>query len=119
MKTRIDARYEGIHVVDSNSPSSQDGVIVERLARASVAESRSTSWRARFSRHCPGLTISAAEGDGMMSKNDLMQGKGKRTIRSLLLIALLTLGSTFSFSRGPNPETIEASAFGTGTQLAL
>jgi hypothetical protein len=38
-------------------------------------------------------------------------------IRSLLLLGMLMLGSTLSFSRGPKPETIEGSAFGTGTQI--
>lgn len=38
-------------------------------------------------------------------------------ISGLLLMGMLTLGSTLSFSRGPKPETIEGSAFGTGTQL--
>ena len=53
----------------------------------------------------------------MIRTNHVMQRGRKRAIRSLLLIGLLTLGSTASFSRGPKPETIEASAFGTGTQL--
>lgn len=33
------------------------------------------------------------------------------------LIGLLVLATTLAFSRGPKPETIEASAMGTGTQL--
>jgi hypothetical protein len=35
----------------------------------------------------------------------------------LKLLALLMLASTLSFSRGPKPETIEATAMGTGTQM--
>src|SRR5271170_206884 len=38
-------------------------------------------------------------------------------IGRLLLIGLLTLGTTLAFSRGPKPETIEATAMGTSTQL--
>src|SRR6266851_4225898 len=38
-------------------------------------------------------------------------------IGGLTLIGLLILASTLAFSRGPKPETIEASAFGTGTQM--
>jgi hypothetical protein len=39
-------------------------------------------------------------------------------IGSLLLVGVLTLGiPPFGFSRGPKPETIEASAFGTSSQL--
>jgi hypothetical protein len=34
-----------------------------------------------------------------------------------MLVGLLILASTLAFSRGPKAETIEASAFGTGTQL--
>jgi len=41
----------------------------------------------------------------------------KLVVGSLLLIALLMFVSTLAFSRGPKPETIEASAMGTGTQL--
>jgi len=41
----------------------------------------------------------------------------KLAVGSLLLIALLMFVSTLAFSRGPKPETIEASAMGTGTQL--
>jgi hypothetical protein len=36
---------------------------------------------------------------------------------SLMLSSLLALASVLAFSRGPKPETIEASAMGTGTQL--
>jgi hypothetical protein len=46
-----------------------------------------------------------------------IQGIHQRTLSSLLLIGVLMLGSTPGFSRGPRPETIEASAMGTGTQL--
>src|SRR5216683_6621090 len=38
-------------------------------------------------------------------------------IGGLTLIGLLILASTLAFSRGPKPETIEASAMGTGTQM--
>lgn len=41
----------------------------------------------------------------------------KVAIGIVMLIALLVIASTFAFSRGPKPETIEASAFGTGTQV--
>lgn len=41
----------------------------------------------------------------------------KIAISSFLLIGLLTLGSTLLFSRGPKPETIEATAMGTSTQM--
>jgi hypothetical protein len=36
---------------------------------------------------------------------------------ALLLTGVLIMGSTPGFSRGPRPETIEATAMGTGTQL--
>jgi hypothetical protein len=38
-------------------------------------------------------------------------------IGSLMLIGLLTFASVLAFSRGPKPETIEASAMGTGSQM--
>jgi len=38
-------------------------------------------------------------------------------IASSMLIGLLMLASALAFSRGPKPETIEASAMGTGTQM--
>lgn len=41
----------------------------------------------------------------------------KIAVGSLLLIGLLMLASVLAFSRGPKPETIEATAMGTGTQL--
>jgi hypothetical protein len=41
----------------------------------------------------------------------------KFAIRILRLIGLLMLASVFAFSRGPKPETVEATAMGTGTQL--
>jgi len=41
----------------------------------------------------------------------------KVVIGRLMLTALLTLASVFAFSRGPKPETIEASAMGTGSQM--
>ncbi len=41
----------------------------------------------------------------------------KVAIGSVLLVGLLILASTLAFSRGPKSETIEASAFGTGTQM--
>ena len=41
----------------------------------------------------------------------------KVAIATLTLIGLLTLGTTSGFSRGQKSETIEASAFGTSTQL--
>jgi len=53
----------------------------------------------------------------MESMKSTIQRKLRLPIVSLLLIGMLTLGSTLSFSRGPKPETIEGSAFGTGTQL--
>jgi hypothetical protein len=40
-----------------------------------------------------------------------------RALGALLLAGVLIMGSTPGFSRGPRPETIEASAMGTGTQL--
>jgi hypothetical protein len=40
-----------------------------------------------------------------------------RALGALLLTGVLIMGSTPGFSRGPRPETIEASAMGTGTQL--
>jgi hypothetical protein len=36
---------------------------------------------------------------------------------SLLLAGMLILASTVAYSRGPKPETIEATAMGTGTQM--
>ncbi len=36
---------------------------------------------------------------------------------SWILVGLLILASTLAFSRGPKSETIEASAFGTGSQM--
>jgi hypothetical protein len=42
---------------------------------------------------------------------------GKVAIKSVILFGLLVIASTFAYSRGPKPETIEASAFGTGTQM--
>src|SRR5271167_750047 len=41
----------------------------------------------------------------------------KVTLGSLMLIALLMLATTVAFSRGPKSETIDATAFGTGTQM--
>ena len=41
----------------------------------------------------------------------------KIAISGLLLICLLMLASVLVFSRGPKPETIEATAMGTGTQM--
>jgi hypothetical protein len=41
----------------------------------------------------------------------------KVVVSRLLLIGLLVTASTFAFSRGPKPETIEASAYGTSTQM--
>jgi hypothetical protein len=41
----------------------------------------------------------------------------KISISGLLLICLLMLASVLVFSRGPKPETIEATAMGTGTQM--
>jgi hypothetical protein len=41
----------------------------------------------------------------------------KIAIGSLMLIGLLMLASILAFSRGPKPETIEATAMGTGTQM--
>jgi hypothetical protein len=41
----------------------------------------------------------------------------KLAIASLRLIGVLLLVSTLAFSRGPKPETIEASAMGTGSQM--
>ena len=41
----------------------------------------------------------------------------KRALGALLLTGVLIMGSTPAVSRGPRPETIEASAMGTGTQL--
>jgi hypothetical protein len=43
--------------------------------------------------------------------------KYKVAIGSVLLVGLLILATTLAFSRGPRSETIEATAFGTGTQL--
>jgi hypothetical protein len=36
---------------------------------------------------------------------------------SVMLVGLLIFASTLAFSRGPKPETIEATAMGTGTQM--
>jgi len=41
----------------------------------------------------------------------------KIAISSLLMIGLLMLASVLVFPRGPKPETIEATAMGTGTQM--
>jgi hypothetical protein len=41
----------------------------------------------------------------------------KVAIGSAILTCLVVIASTFAFSRGPKPETIEASAMGTGTQM--
>jgi hypothetical protein len=41
----------------------------------------------------------------------------RTVIGSLMVIALLMLAGTLAFARGPKTETIEASAFGTGTQM--
>jgi hypothetical protein len=41
----------------------------------------------------------------------------KRALSALVLTGVLMLGSTPGFSRGPRPETIEATAAGTGTQM--
>ena len=46
-----------------------------------------------------------------------IQRKQQHTLGSLLLMGVLIMGSTPSFSRGPRPETIESTAMGTGTQL--
>ena len=40
-----------------------------------------------------------------------------RALGAFLLISVLIMATTPGFSRGPRPETIEASAMGTGTQL--
>lgn len=53
----------------------------------------------------------------MESTSNATLANRKFAIGSLVLIGLLTVGSTLAFSRGPKPETIEASAFGTSTQL--
>lgn len=52
-----------------------------------------------------------------MKNRNGRQGKIRLAIGGVLLMGLLTLGATSGFSRGPKTETIEASAFGTGTQL--
>jgi hypothetical protein len=53
----------------------------------------------------------------MRSREDAWKHRGL-AIGSLLLVGVLTLGiPPFGFSRGPKPETIEASAFGTSSQL--
>jgi hypothetical protein len=49
-------------------------------------------------------------------KNAARRANG-RGLDALLLINVLIMGTTPGFSRGPRPETIEASAMGTGTQL--
>ncbi len=46
-----------------------------------------------------------------------MQRMHQRALGSLLLIGALIIASNPGFARGPRPETIEASATGTGTQL--
>jgi hypothetical protein len=38
-------------------------------------------------------------------------------VRNFALIGGLLLASTFTFCRGPKPETIEGTAYGTGTQM--
>jgi len=45
------------------------------------------------------------------------QRRQQRVLGSLLLIGVLIMGSSPGFSRGPRPETIEATAMGTRTQL--
>lgn len=50
-------------------------------------------------------------------ENTETSGAYKAVVGRLALIVLLMIASTFAFSRGPKPETIEASAFGTGTQM--
>lgn len=50
-------------------------------------------------------------------RNFAQPGNGKVVIKSALVFGLLVILSTFAYSRGPKPETIEASAFGTGTQM--
>ena len=46
-----------------------------------------------------------------------IQSAGLKVGATSLLAGVLIVGSTPGFSRGPRPETIEASATGTGTQL--
>jgi len=41
----------------------------------------------------------------------------KVAMASSIVIGLVILGSALAFSRGPKPETIEATAMGTGTQM--
>lgn len=41
----------------------------------------------------------------------------KLAVGGLVLTGLLLLGSTLAFSRGTKPETVEATAMGTGTQM--
>ena len=49
-------------------------------------------------------------------KNAARRANG-RGLGALLLTGVLIMGTTPGFSRGPRPETIEATAMGTGTQL--
>ena len=44
-------------------------------------------------------------------------GNRTRALGALLMIAVLIVATAPGFSRGPRPETIEATAMGTGTQL--
>jgi len=50
----------------------------------------------------------------MRSSDPKMQ---RRILGALVLMGVLMLGSTPGFSRGPRSETIEATAWGTGTQM--
>ena len=53
----------------------------------------------------------------MLEIKNAAQEIHQRALGSFLLIGVLIIGSTPGFCRGPRPETIEASAMGTGTQL--
>jgi hypothetical protein len=50
-------------------------------------------------------------------RNIKTQKTYKLALSCWMLVGLLILATTLAFSRGPKSETIEASAFGTGTQM--
>jgi hypothetical protein len=50
-------------------------------------------------------------------RNVITQKTRKVAFPGWMLVGVLILVSTLAFSRGPKSETIEASAFGTGTQM--
>lgn len=53
----------------------------------------------------------------MLQMNRLALKTHHRALGALLLTAVLLMGSAPAFARGPRTETIEATAWGTGTQM--